>query len=98
VNPWYFPAPGEYAARLESHGLCVERIELIPRPTPLPTGIAGWLETFGGPFLAAVSQADRPAFLREVEEALRPTLCQPDGTWFADYVRLRFAARRTAPT
>jgi SAM-dependent methyltransferase len=41
LYPWYFPTAEEYAALLESHGFVVNHIRLIPRPTPLPTGIAG---------------------------------------------------------
>ncbi|HUG90686.1 MAG TPA: methyltransferase domain-containing protein [Planctomycetaceae bacterium] len=92
ANPWYFPTPDEYTAELAAHGLRVGRIELIPRPTPLPTGIIGWLETFAEPFTSAVPDAGRAGFLREVEEALRPNLCDAGGTWVVDYVRLRFAA------
>ena len=44
--PWYFPTDAEYRNRLEAQGFVVDYIALIPRPTPLPTGIAGWLETF----------------------------------------------------
>ena len=97
VNAWYFPTPDEYSANLAAYGFRVERIELIPRPTPLPTDIAGWLETFAGPFTSAVPEQDRAAFLDEVEDALEPKLRQADGTWFVDYVRLRFAAVKTAP-
>jgi trans-aconitate methyltransferase len=93
VNPWYFPTPDEYSSRLVAHGFRVERIELIPRPTPVPTGIRGWLETFGEPFTSAVKPDDRAAFLRDVEDALRPVLYRADGTWIVDYVRLRFAAK-----
>jgi len=41
-----------------------------------------------------VPTAERPAFLAEVREELRPQLCDPDGRWTADYVRLRFKARK----
>jgi len=42
--PWYFPTPGDYATRLERAGFRVDSIALIPRPTPLPGDIIGWLE------------------------------------------------------
>ena len=42
----------EYRALLESHGFLVEEITLIPRPTPLPSGMADWLQTFRGSVLA----------------------------------------------
>ena len=67
-------------------------IALIPRPTPLPGDITGWLETFAENFSAALPAPARPAFLDEVRETLRPELCNANGQWTADYVRLRFVA------
>jgi SAM-dependent methyltransferase len=96
VRPWYFPSPAEYRRRLERHGFRVEEIELIPRPTPLPTGMAGWLETFGDPFLRHVPEADRPGVVDRVVALLEPALCDAAGNWTADYVRLRFRAVRLA--
>src|SRR5581483_9881617 len=49
ANPWYFPTVDNYRTRLEQCGFDVEYIELIPRPTPLPTDMTGWLRTFGMP-------------------------------------------------
>ena len=46
--------------------------------------------------LAPLPQAERIVFLREVEERCRPTLCDAEGKWSVDYVRLRFSA--TKPT
>jgi hypothetical protein len=40
-----------------------------------------------------VPEGERPAFLAAVTEALRPRLCDAEGRWSADYVRLRFVAR-----
>ena len=90
--PWYFPSPAEYCERLECGGFAVDRIELIPRPTPLPTGMAPWLETFCETFFRLVPAADRASLRDEVVETLRPFLCDSAGRWTADYVRLRFAA------
>jgi trans-aconitate methyltransferase len=94
INPWYFPTVEDYSARLERHGFTVSYIALIPRPTPLPTEINGWLETFAQSFIAPLAKNDRADFIDEVREALRPKLCDADGKWFADYVRIRFAARK----
>lgn len=93
LDPWYFPTAEEYRAKLEHQGFTVETIALFPRPTPLPGEMTAWLETFAGSFTAALSPVDRPTFLAEVQEALRPHLFA-DGRWTADYVRLRFSARR----
>lgn len=90
--PWYFPTRAAYRALLEQNGFTVQRIELVPRPTPLPTGIEGWLETFAAPFLALLSPADRSRAVTEVIGLLRPVLCDEQGQWTADYVRLRFVA------
>ena len=60
----------------------------------LPGAIDDWLAVFAQSFLAAVSPAERPALLAECVDAMRPTLRDADGRWTADYVRLRFAARR----
>jgi SAM-dependent methyltransferase len=73
---WFFPTEAQYGALLRAHGFELRQISLIPRPTLLPTGIAGWLATFAAPFLAAVPPALRSA----------------GGDWIADYVRLRFFA------
>ena len=93
LNPWYFPTVEDYSARLSRRGFAVRYIALIPRPTPLPTEINGWLETFAQSFMAPLAGSDRAGFIDEVREALRPNLCDANGgKWFADYVRLRFAA------
>jgi trans-aconitate methyltransferase len=93
-NPWHFPRPEEYRALLESGGFEVRSLELIPRPTLLPEGARGWLETFAQPFTSILAAEDRPRFLAEVVEVLRDLLCDETGNWRADYVRLRFAAAK----
>lgn len=90
--PWYFPTVEDYSARLARRGFAVRYIALIPRPTPLPTDISGWLETFAQALMAPLAEDDRAGFIDEVREALRPDLCNNGGKWFADYVRIRFAA------
>ena len=92
LNPWYFPTVEDYSARLIRGGFAIRNIALIPRPTPLPTEINGWLETFAQSFMAPLEGGDRAGFIDEVRDSLRPDLCSADGKWFADYVRLRFAA------
>jgi SAM-dependent methyltransferase len=93
--PWYFPTPEDYAARLERVGFRVDSIALIPRPTPLPGDITGFLETFGQSFLDALSGRERGEYLQEVHSVLKPQLVNEAGVWIADYVRLRFAATKT---
>jgi SAM-dependent methyltransferase len=90
--PWYFPTVEDYSARLAKAGFKPTYIALIPRPTPLPGDVTGWLETFAETFTNALPLADRAGFIAEVREVLRPQLCDASGQWTADYVRLRFAA------
>jgi len=92
--PWYFQTPDEHRPRLEQAGFEVEYIALVPRPTQLPTGMRGWLETFAIPFMKSLPESDRGEYLDEVTEQLRPVLCDSQGRWTADYVRLRFLARK----
>ncbi len=93
AHPWFFPTPDEYAEMLEARGFVVDQIELIPRPTPLPTGLRGWIETFRAPFFRAAGER-APALLDELEAVLAPALRDGKGTWTADYVRLRVLAQR----
>lgn len=93
VSPWYFPTVADYRRRLERAGFNVEYMELIPRPTPLPTDLAGWLDTFAAPFLGRLPEGERSAARDEAIAMLRPVLCDEAGRWTADYMRLRFLAR-----
>jgi SAM-dependent methyltransferase len=93
-TPWYFPSVGEYAPRLESHGLEVRHAQLFDRPTELDGGDEGlrtWLAMFGDGLLAPVPEAEMQAVVSAVEAHLRDNLYD-DGTWVADYRRLRFRA------
>jgi SAM-dependent methyltransferase len=94
-DPWYFPSAEEYAQRLTRAGFRVRCIELFDRPTPLPTGVDGWLATFAQAQLAGLSPAQNASALVELRTLLEPQLYGPDG-WVADYTRLRFAADKPA--
>jgi trans-aconitate methyltransferase len=89
----YYPTPEVYASRLAAHGFSVEEIQLIPRPTPLHSGMRDWLTTFRRGVLEAVPAAQRSAVLEETVALLEPALRDEQGNWTGDYVRLRFAAR-----
>lgn len=90
----YFPTPVEYSRRLVRHGFCVERIELIQRPTPLPeSGMIGWLRTFRRGVLDGLPETIRDTVVEEAAALLEPVLRDEEGNWTADYVRLRFIAR-----
>lgn len=74
-----------------------ERIaaELIPRPTPLPGGLADWVRTFRAGLMdvAMVPEWERDDIAAAVEARLAPHLLA-EGVWCADYVRLRFSMRK----
>jgi len=94
VAPWFFPSVAEYSRLLEQGGFAVKSIMLVPRPTPLEIGMKGWLETFGRSFFEQFEEPERERIFAEVIELLRPSLCDTDGVWTADHIRLRFAAER----
>ena len=91
--PWYFPSADEYGQLLESAGFSVEFIELFPRPTVLDAGIGEWLRIFADGITKGIPRADFPVFLQQMEKILEPNL-YVGNNWTADYVRLRFAARK----
>jgi hypothetical protein len=93
VFPWHFPSAEAYAAKLEAHGFAVDQIDLLPRPTPLPTDMTGWLDTLAESLFGRLPADQRSASRDEVLALLVPYLCDEQGRWTADYVRLRFAAR-----
>jgi SAM-dependent methyltransferase len=92
VNPWYFPTPDDYSARLRAGGFAIDSIALVPRPTPLASGVKGFLDTFTENFFRPLQADDRAKAIYEVIALLKPVLCDTKGNWSADYTRLRFAA------
>lgn len=92
VDPWYYPSPEEYSELLTRFGFTVDYIELIPRPTKLPGDILAWIEVFAQPFTNAVTRSEKARFLTDVRDELEPGLRKADGSWYADYIRLRFKA------
>ncbi len=95
---WYFPTPEEFGEVLENAGFEIVSAQLIPRPTPLPAGMAGWLTTFARPFAGHLEADARKLVLARAEELLAGSLCDKSGAWTADYVRLRFHAVLRTPT
>jgi hypothetical protein len=52
----------------------------------------GWLTTFAHSFTALLPESERLEYLELVRDRIKPQLCDPNGRWVADYMRLRFKA------
>ena len=97
-DPQFYPDIEEFSDIYQTAGFEDIDARIISRPTDLPKGVAAWVLTFRAGWLdvAAVPEAEREGIARAVERRLEPQLRRPDGSWYADYVRLRFTMRRPA--
>jgi SAM-dependent methyltransferase len=95
-DPQWYPTVEEFTRLYRTAGFEEVRADLFERPTPLPAGVAGWVTTFRAGWLevAMVPEWAREDVAAGVEKRLADTLQKPDGSWFADYVRLRFSMRK----
>ncbi|HEX5184479.1 MAG TPA: methyltransferase domain-containing protein [Allosphingosinicella sp.] len=95
-DPQWYPSVEEFVRLYACAGFAEIDAQLIPRPTPLPAGIAGWVKTFRAGWLdvAQVPVEARDEVAAAIERRLQPRLRQEDGSWIADYVRLRFKMRK----
>ncbi|MEJ1937462.1 class I SAM-dependent methyltransferase [Nostoc sp. NIES-2111] len=96
LSPWYFPSIGEYVTLLEAQGFEVIYAVLFDRPTPLAEGEAGmanWIKMFASNFLVGISSEQQVQVIQEVEKSLQGTLYH-QGTWTADYRRIRIVATK----
>ena len=94
IKPLYYPSVEEYKARLETSGFAVTYITLFERPTELPGDAVEWYKVFRENFLARIPNAMLEETLAELRQTLAPNLRRADRSWWADYVRLRFVARK----
>ncbi len=97
-DPQWYASRQDYARVYGAAGFVDIEAEIIPRETELASGVAEWVKTFRAGWLdaAQVPEADRDEVSRAIERRLEPLLRRPDGSWFADYVRLRFIMRKPA--
>ena len=95
-DPQWYPGVAEFSRLYACAGFAAIQAQLIPRATPLATGVAAWVKTFRSGWLdvAQVPREARDGVAAAIEQRLRPQLRLPDGSWFADYVRLRFTMRK----
>jgi len=93
-SPWFYPSAGEYSTLLEKHGFEIRTAQTFERWTKLEhpdRGLREWLEMFAGSWFEGISPADRTVLIGAIEDRLRATLYK-DGSWWADYRRLRIEA------
>jgi trans-aconitate methyltransferase len=88
---------GQAATLLEANGFTVRAAWEFDRPTPLTgeEGLRGWWIQFQATVVGQVPEELRDRIFRDAEEGARPEIWR-DGTWLADYKRLRVIAERTA--
>jgi len=92
----YFPSMAAYSGVLESAGFEVRAAQLFDRPTPLEggDGMANWLRQFSWYNFEPIAAQQREQALAEVVKNLHDSLYK-DGSWSADYRRLRVVAVKT---
>jgi SAM-dependent methyltransferase len=97
-DPQWYPSVAEFERVYAAAGFTDIRAEIIPRETELASGVAAWVRTFraGWLYAAQVPEADREEVAAAIERRLEPQLRRPDGSWFAEYFRLRFTMRKPA--
>ncbi|RFU62601.1 SAM-dependent methyltransferase [Peribacillus saganii] len=90
--PWYYPSIGEYALLMEEAGFRVTFAQHYDRPTPLDgdSGLRNWIKMFGSDFFAGIDQNITEYIITKVENNLKEILYK-EGTWIADYKRIRVA-------
>jgi len=92
-DPAWYPTVEEFTRLYAVAGFTEIQAQRTDRPTELPTGVHGWVKTFRAGLLdlAMVPEWERDTVAAAIEERAAPDLRKPDGTYFADYVRLRFS-------
>lgn len=90
---FYFPTIGEYAPLLEEAGFRVEYAVLFDRPTKQKTedGFKDWVNMFDKAPFEGMDEALKDEIIAEAEAESKEKLYH-DGSWYIDYVRIRFRA------
>ena len=94
LNRWYFPSISEYTQLLEKQGFEVSFAHLYNRPTALDSadsGIKDWIEMFGSHFFVGMDKNSKEKILDKVQNDVED-VCLRNGTWYADYRRIRVEA------
>lgn len=96
ADPQWYPGIAAFRAVYERAGFSDIQAEILPRETDLPHDVAAWIKTFRTGLMdsAGVPTAEQADIAAAVEARLAPLLQRADGSWFADYIRLRFTMRK----
>jgi SAM-dependent methyltransferase len=97
-DPQFYPSVEQFTFLYAKAGFIDVDARLIPRETDLPQGVGAWVKTFRAGWLdvAGVPDEERDSIAEAVEARLETKLRRSDGSWFADYVRLRFTMNKPA--
>ncbi len=93
---YYFPRIDEYAALLHEHGFETAAAWLFDRPTKLEgkcDGLRNWVKMFGGALIKHVPESEIDQLFEQLEQSLNLGLFK-EGSWYADYRRIRIVAFR----
>jgi SAM-dependent methyltransferase len=96
MTSFFFPSLAEYASILERHRLEPWFLSLTDHPTMLqdgPAGLRSWVTAFKHGLFPGLGDAAIEQALPIMERKLMPRLFR-NGSWFADYRRIRVAARK----
>jgi SAM-dependent methyltransferase len=95
-DPQLYAGVEDFTRIYTAAGFTDVEARIIPRETDLPSGVAAWVRTFRAGWMdaAQVPEEEQADVAAAVERRLAPQLQRPDGSWFADYVRLRFSMRK----
>ncbi len=95
-DPWEFPTTPAFCDLLQNSGFDIDHIDTFPRLTPLPMGFAHWLEHFMGSIFEGLPDGKGAAVKSNTLSILRDVMSRGGDDWIADYVRIRFRARKPA--
>jgi SAM-dependent methyltransferase len=100
LHPWYFPSIAQYTSLLEQQGFQVKYAHHFDRPTQLEDGEHGlhhWLNSFADSFFVGYTEVEKTVLFNKIADQVKPVLFH-DGSWHADYKRLRIVAINTQPS
>ena len=95
-DPQFYAGPGQFSQIYADAGFDHIEARLIKRDTDLLEGVAAWVKTFRAGLMVAagVPETELSEIAAATEKRVAAMLQRPDGSWFDDYIRLRFKMRK----